>query len=232
MKRALVIGVATAWLMTACGPPHVAPFTPRHRKFADHDYAQRSPDARPSDGSLFSESTPGVLQDARAVAVGDILFVSIDESTNASGDASTTLNREGSMDANVTALLGLVPALKKSHPDIDPAQLISMMSKAGFAGDGKTTRKGELKGSIAVRVREMMPNGDLLVEGTKVVMINNEENHLYISGIVRSSDIGRDNSVLSSRIADAQVEFTGRGNVAQQTHRGWFAEFLDTVNPF
>lgn len=228
--------VATALLcsvaLAACGPPHIAPFTPRHRKFANHDYAQTDPSSQPTNGSLFSEATPGMLQDARAVAVGDILFITIDESTNASGDASTTLNREGSMDTNVQALLGLVPALKQSHPDIDPGQLISLMSKAGFAGDGKTTRKGELKGSIAVRVRERMPNSDLLVEGTKVVMINNEENHLYISGIVRSSDIGRDNSVLSSRIADAQVEFTGRGNVAEQTKRGWLTELLDSVNPF
>lgn len=232
MKRGLLLLGVWAVALAACGPPHVAPFTPRHRKFVEHKYAQTSPEAKPADGSLFSEATPGVLQDARAVAVGDILFINIDESTAASGDASTTLNRDSSMDANMQALLGLVPALKKSHPDIDPAQLISLMSSSGFAGDGKTTRKGELQGSIAVRVRENMPNGDLLVEGTKVVMINHEENHLYISGLVRSSDIGRDNSVLSSRIADAQVEFTGRGDVASQTKRGWLTEILDSVNPF
>jgi len=232
MRHVVLCCLACAIGAAACGPPHVAPFTPRHRKFVEHDYAQSAPDAKPTGGSLFSEATPGVLQDARAVAAGDILFITIDESTNASGDASTTLNREDNMEASVQALLGLVPAIKKSHPDIDPAQLLSMMSKSAFSGDGKTTRKGELRGSIAVRVRDTMPNGDLMVEGTKVVMINNEENHLYISGLVRSSDIGRDNSVLSSRVADAQVEFTGRGNVAQQTKRGWFTELLDSVNPF
>jgi flagellar L-ring protein precursor FlgH len=78
----------------------------------------------------------------------------------------------------------------------------------------------------------MMPNGDLFVEGTKVVMINHEENHLYISGVVRMTDIGPDNSVVSTRIAEAQVEFTGRGDVADQVERGWLTKILDSINPF
>ena len=76
------------------------------------------------------------------------------------------------------------------------------------------------------------PNGDLFVEGTKVVMINHEEYHLYVSGLIRSADIARDNSVPSSRIADAQVEFSGRGDVDDTTEKGWLAKILDTVNPF
>jgi flagellar L-ring protein precursor FlgH len=79
---------------------------------------------------------------------------------------------------------------------------------------------------------QQMPNGDLFVEGTKVVMINHEEIHLYISGLIRRADIAPDNSVASSRIADAQVEFTGRGDVADQVDRGWLTKILDWVNPF
>ena len=129
-------------------------------------------------------------------------------------------------------LLGLVPALKKSHPDIDPAKLLSLASTADFAGDGQTRRKGTLTASIAVRVAQQMPNGDLFIEGTKVVMINHEEIHLYISGLVRRADIAGDNSVASSRIADAQVEFTGRGDVADTVDRGWLTKVLDFINPF
>jgi flagellar L-ring protein precursor FlgH len=77
-----------------------------------------------------------------------------------------------------------------------------------------------------------MPNGDLFLEGTKVVLINNEEYHLYISGLVRPTDIAQDNSVLSSRIADAQIEFTGRGDLADQQRKGWLARLLDWANPF
>ena len=76
------------------------------------------------------------------------------------------------------------------------------------------------------------PNGDLFLEGTKVVLINNEEYHLYTSGLVRRADIGQDNTVFSSRIADAQVEFTGRGDIADQNRKGWFARTIDSLNPF
>ena len=77
-----------------------------------------------------------------------------------------------------------------------------------------------------------MPNGDLFLEGTKVVLINNEEYHLYISGLVRPTDIKQDNSVGSMRVADAQVEFTGRGDLAEQQRKGWFSRTFDSLNPF
>ncbi|MEO8877789.1 MAG: flagellar basal body L-ring protein FlgH, partial [Polyangiaceae bacterium] len=77
-----------------------------------------------------------------------------------------------------------------------------------------------------------MPNGDLFLEGTKVVLINNEEYHLYVSGLVRPTDIAQDNTVASTRIADAQIEFTGRGDIADQQRKGWGARLLDTLNPF
>ena len=232
MNRWLVALVASSLLLGACGPAHVAPFKPRQRKLDFGEYAADRADARPTAGSLFTEAVPGFLQDARALRVGDILFIKIDESTNASGDAQTELSRDVSNDINVKSLLGLVPAIQEQHPDIDPTDLISILAESDFNGEGKTSRKGELSGAIGVRVREVVPNGDLFVEGTKVVMINNEENHLYISGLVRTTDIGPDNSVSSTRLADAQVEFTGRGDVADQVERGWLTKVLDAVNPF
>jgi flagellar L-ring protein precursor FlgH len=132
----------------------------------------------------------------------------------------------------VDSLLGLMPAMKKAYPNIDPAQLLKMASSFDFDGEGKSERSGTLKGSIGVRVKQEMPNGDLFVEGTKVVMINHEEYHLYISGVIRPSDIEMDNSIDSSLIADARVEFTGRGDINDQNERGWLTKILDFVNPF
>jgi flagellar L-ring protein precursor FlgH len=128
--------------------------------------------------------------------------------------------------------MGLVPALKKAYPKMDTKNLFNYSSASTFAGTGSTARNGQLSGTIAVRVAREMPNGDLFLEGTKVVMINTEEYHLYVSGLVRPTDIQQDNSVLSSRIADAQIEFTGRGDVADQQRKGWGARLLDAVNPF
>ena len=218
--------------LLACRPAHIASFTPRQRLYNPGAYAQGDAKARPSTGSLFSDAVPGYLEDTRALRVGDLMMINIDENADASGAASTALNRASSGQTGFSALLGLVPALKKAYPKLDTKNLFNYSSTESFTGTGNTSRNGQLSGTIAVRVAREMPNGDLFLEGTKVVMINTEEYHLYVSGLVRPTDIQQDNSVLSSRIADAQIEFTGRGDLADQQRKGWGARLLDAVNPF
>jgi len=226
--------VAAVLLATAagCGPPHIKTFVPRHRKYEAGTYAQASPDASPGPGSLYSDARPGLLQDTRALHVGDIVVISIDEQADAKGDATTKLNKTTDRNAGADAVLGLLPALKRLNPEMDTSKLLQMAAASNFAGNGETTRTGTLSGSIAVRVAKQLPNNDFYIEGTKVVMINNEEYHLYISGLVRWTDVKTDNTVASSRIADAQIEFTGRGDMADQQERGFFSKALDTINPF
>jgi len=218
--------------LPACGPNHIQPFTARDRKYAPGEYAALRADARPSQGSIYSEAQPGYLEDTRALRVGDIAMVRINENAQAQGGATTNLKKNTSRSAGIDSLLGLMPAMKKAYPNIDPAELIKMASSFDFDGEGKTERAGQLKGMIGVRVKQELPNGDLFVEGTKVVMINHEEYHLYVSGVIRTSDIAPDNSVDSSLIADARVEFTGRGDINDQVERGWLTKILDFVNPF
>ncbi len=215
-----------------CGPAHISPLVPRERRYESGQYAVEQDQAKPARGSVYTEGMAGYLEDTRAVRIGDIVMVRIDEQANAKGGATTDLSRQSNRSLGMTALLGLAPAIRSAHPNIDPQQLISMMSDMNFQGDGQTSRDGALKGVIAVRVKQLLPNEDLFVEGTKVVMINNEEYHLYISGLIRPTDIEGDNSVPSWRLADAQVEFTGRGDIAAQVDRGWLAKVLDAINPF
>lgn len=230
--RAVVVVCGLSWLAYGCGPAHIAPFTPRERKYQNGEYEVQQDRAKPSEGSIYTEGMAGYLEDTRAVRIGDIVMIRIDERANAKGGASTDLDRQSSRKLGFDAILGLAPAIREAHPNVDPAQLIAMMSENNFSGDGKTSRDGVLSGLIAVRVKREMPNEDLFVEGTKVVMINNEEYHLYISGLIRPTDIEGDNSVASWRLADAQVEFTGRGDIAAQVDRGWFSKILDAINPF
>jgi flagellar L-ring protein precursor FlgH len=232
MTRLLLALIAVSWLSWGCGPPHIAPFTPRERKYDVGEYEVQQDRAKPAQGSIYTEGMAGYLEDTRAVRIGDIVMIRIDERANAKGGASTDLDRESHRRMGFDAILGLAPALRQAHPNVDPAQLISLMSENNFSGDGKTSRDGVLNGLIAVRVKRELPNEDLFIEGTKVVMINNEEYHLYVSGVIRPTDIEGDNSVPSWRIADAQVEFTGRGDIAAQVDRGWFAKALDAINPF
>jgi flagellar L-ring protein precursor FlgH len=228
MKRLL----CAALLLCACGPRHIRAFTPRERNYTPGKYAQVDPSKRPSKGSLFSDGIGGFLEDTRAVRVGDLVLIRLVEDSDATGESSTQLSRENKMDLGVSAILGLVPAITAAHPNIDPKQLLSFLTKGDFEGKGDTKRRGTLNASIAVRVAKELPNGDLYIEGTKVMLINNEEYHLYISGVVRPADIGPDNAVSSTRVADAQIEFTGRGDIADQQRKGWLSRTLDDVNPF
>lgn len=229
---ASLVLVGLAPLLGACGPRHIAPFKPRQRVYEAGAYAQETASARPANGSLFSEANAGWLEDTRAVRVGDFVVIQIDENANAKGGSTTNLKQESSASSGANALLGIVPALKKAYPDVDPSKLIEFASQSGFSGAGDTARNGALSGSIAVRVGREMPNGDLFLEGTKVVLINNEEYHLYVSGLVRRVDIAQDNTLPSSRIADAQIEFTGRGDIADQQRKGWLARLAEALNPF
>lgn len=224
--------IAAVTTFAGCGPRHVEPFTPRQRVYKTGEYAQLSQSARPSPGSLFSGATGGYLEDTRAGRVGDLVVIRIDESANASGGATTNLKRENESTSGTSAILGMVPALKRAYPSLDTSKLVEFATKNGFTGEGDTARKGQLTGNIAVRIARALPNGDLFLEGTKVVLINNEEYHLYVSGLIRPVDINPDNSVASTRIADAQVEFTGRGDLAEQQRKGWFSRMVDTMNPF
>ena len=225
-------GLLPVWVLAACGPPHISPFTPRERNYQAGDYAMQEDQARPARGSVYTEGIAGYLEDTRAVRIGDIVMIRIDEEANAKGGASTDLTRNSSRSLGMNSMLGLAPAIKSAYPNIQPEQLISLFSEMSFQGDGQTSRDGALKGVIAVRVKKHLPNEDLFVEGTKVVMINQEEYHLYISGLIRPTDIEGDNSVPSWRLADAQVEFTGRGDIASSVDRGWLAKVLDAINPF
>ncbi len=224
--------VALVVFALACRQPTLATHTPRQRNYTSGAYAQRDPSARPSNGSLFSDAMPGYLEDTRAVRIGDLVVVRIDEHADARGGATTNLRRESNVDMGVTNFLGLVPALRTAYPELDPTRLLQLASRSSFTGDGNTTRNGDLSGSVAVRVAREMPNGDLFLEGTKLVRVNNEQYHLYVSGLVRRADIAQDNSVPSSRIADAQIEFSGEGDVAETNRRGWLLRLLDVINPF
>lgn len=218
--------------LLGCGPTHIAAFAPKQRKYEEGQYAVQDEQAKPVSGSIYSEAVAGYLEDTRAVRAGDLVLIRINEDAAAEGGAQTDLTRQHKREAGLEGIMGLVPAIHEANPKIDPAKLFAIAAQTDFHGDGQTSRKGKLSGTIAVKVKKELPNGDLFVEGTKVVMINNEEYHLYISGVCRTADIARDNSVPSSLIADAQVEFTGRGDVADQVQRGWLAAFWDVVKPF
>jgi flagellar L-ring protein precursor FlgH len=110
--------------------------------------------------------------------------------------------------------------------------MLGLVGSSTFEGGGAVARSSRIDASITVRVRTVLPNGDLFVEGTKILMINDEELHIYVSGVIRPQDIEEDNTIASGRIADAEIEITGRGDLTDAQRRGWLAEILDEITPF
>lgn len=217
-------------VVAACAPRHIHPYTPRARNYEEGDY-QASP-TPVTQGSLWQDSSRGLFADFRATRVGDIVTVRIDETANASGDAATKLSHQADESFGMPNLFGFMSALTRAHPDLDPSQLLSLMSDSSMDGSGRTKRLSSARGVIAVRVKRQLPNHDLFVEGTKVILINDEELHIYISGVIRPEDIEQDNSVRSSLVADAQIEFSGRGAVTDSQNQGWLSRVLSKVRPF
>lgn len=233
MKRALVsmLVLAVGGVIAGCGEAaHIRPHLARHRDYDPGEYGT-APTAA-SSGSLWLGTSRGLFVDFRAAQVGDMVQVRIDENPRATGDATTETSRESSYSLGADGLFGLTAAITQAFPGLDPTEMLGLMSSSSFSGGGAVGRSSRIDASIAVRVRDVLPNGDLFVEGTKILMINDEELHIYLSGVIRPQDIAEDDSISSTRIADAEIEITGRGDLTDAQRRGWLAEILDEITPF
>ncbi len=208
---------------------HIAPYKPKHRKFDPGQFGNRT---GASGGSLYAEGAGGFLEDPIAGRVGDVLVIKVDEKDLASHQADTTLNKSDATSYGVPNAFGLVTALQKKYPGIDPTKLLATTSNQQFTGNGAVNRQGQITATLPVRVMQVLPSGDLFVEGTKVVMVGAEEHHIYMSGIVRRIDIADDDTVPSSRIADAEVEYTGVGDISDTQRRGWLSRIISKLWPF
>jgi flagellar L-ring protein FlgH len=229
MNRTVGLLLLALLLLPAC-TTHIRPFKPKVRNYKADKYATASD--RLNEGSLWSQSTDTLFTHRRSARVGDLVTIVIKEAANATDNAGTDLSRSSEVSLGVSAFAGAMKALAAAHPSIDPKVLVSAATKNNFSGKGATKRSGALQATLTARIKKVLPNGDLYLEGTKVVMVNEEESHIYVSGVIRPADIQADNSVFSGVIADAQVEYTGRGPVSDKQKPGWFSRLIDWVWPF
>jgi flagellar L-ring protein FlgH len=220
-RRPALMALATALAAAACA--HSEPYQPKTRSFEAGEYVERT---APKPGSLYALGSQGLVEDDRPSHVGDVIIIRVDESDSASHDSSTKLDRKSD------TALGFSGALEKISPKVDLKTLFGAESQYALAGSGQIQRRGQITASLPVRVKRTLPNGDLYVEGTKVVVVGGEERHLYVSGVVRPADVLGDGSVASSRIADAEIEYTGSGDASDQQKRGWMSRVLGWIWPF
>jgi flagellar L-ring protein precursor FlgH len=175
------------------------------------------------EGSLFSGENGRNMffVDLKARAVNDVLTVRIADVTSATGQANTNTSRASSIAGNLDNVFGYKPG------NVVEAQL-----KFGFDGKGTTTRKNALSATVTAVVREVFSNGNLFVEGSKEVIINNERQYITVTGVVRPEDIAPDNSISSDLLADARLVYSGRGVLSDKQRPGLLGRVIDLVWPF
>lgn len=185
-------------------------------------------------GSLWRDNVSAnfPFTDVVASLPGDLLTVLVFEDDSGAKTATTETSEEASVLEGISQFFGLPQQLQAKNPDINPAALIQADSEREFEGAGATSRSGQLKARMTVEVKAVSPAGNLWVQGDKVITVNNEDQHIVLSGWVRPQDITARNEVESWRLADARIDYYGVGPVGRQQEAGWGMIVLDWVWPF
>ena len=179
----------------------------------------------PTMGAIFSTSPHRPLfENRRARLVGDVITIKISEKTSASKSTKSSINRTGTMESNVARL----PLLKESTLGKFG---VSGSSNNQFNGKGETGSDNDFTGQLTVTVQQVMRNGNLVVSGQKQVGLNGNVDVLKFSGIVNPSTILPDNTVMSSLVADARLDFNGRGQIKEAQVMGWLSRFFLSFLP-
>ncbi|MCL2075724.1 MAG: flagellar basal body L-ring protein FlgH [Betaproteobacteria bacterium] len=227
MKRLFVFLTLSA-LLSGCS---TTPPTSVHQPMTARPEYRQVPQA--ANGSIFQDASARPLfEDRRARFVGDTLTVNIVESNRASADSSSNINRSGSVSAGVDNLsiypLDKVGAVRRMG-DLN----VSASSSNEFSGGGDVRNNNVFQGRMTVTVIDVFPNGNLLVSGEKQVAIGSQQEFIRLSGVVNPRDVlAETNSVDSSRIADARIEYKASGTMSEAQVMGWLARFFLSVLPF
>jgi len=222
VRVALLCGIAVASVVLAL-PAHARKKIDPHVQYAA-SYAPPAP-AAAADGAIFHAAAgyAPLTSGARAATVGDILTITLVEKTQALKSNSASTDRNAS--------IGLTPPPTGPLSFFKPSD-VSMSGGGKFDGKGAAAQSNQLTGEISVTVAEVYPNGNLLVKGEKLLTLNRGDEHIRISGIVRPADVGFDNRVDSTRVADAHITYSGNGEIARASTQGWLGRFFSRFSPF
>lgn len=178
--------------------------------------------ARANDGAIFQPaSAQALFEDYKARRVGDVLTVVLSEQTNARKSVASSTSR----DASVRLLDPLIAGRPVTRNGV-PILNTDVTAGQSFEGQGDAEQSNLLEGSVTVSVTEVLPNGNLVVQGEKRIRINHGEEYIRLRGVVRPVDISATNSVLSTQVADAELAYGGTGPVARSSAPGWLSRFF------
>jgi flagellar L-ring protein precursor FlgH len=207
-------------LMSACG------LLPAKQHKPDPVVARVLPPPTPrTDGAIYQAGQQMELfADLKARRVGDVLTIRLTESTNASKSAVTKT-------AKTTAVNNTGPTIfgKTITASGVPILTTTMNGADSFDGEGSSTQGNSLAGSLTVTVMEVQSNGNLVIQGEKTLKLNQGDEFVRVSGVVRRADIATDNTVTSDKVADAHISYSGRGVIDSSNRMGWLARFFNSA---
>lgn len=185
-------------------------------------------------GSIWREGLGDAYGDRRARGLGDIVTVNIVEEASASQEAETSTSRNSVLDAALDDVFGLpndfgIENFLKSGQPFSPS--IKGDYKRDFKGSGSTTRKETLVARVSAKVVQVLPGGNLFIQGRREIKVNREKQFIVLEGVIRPDDISPSNTVASTQIADAKIRYTGRGVLSDVQGPGWLARIMDWVWP-
>ena len=181
-----------------------------------------------SAGSLFSDEVGvNLYDDRRAYRAGDIITVTLNERTVSSKSAETKIDKDGKVDFGEDTILGKLVDIKGN------SLLTNLEQSRSFDGSGETDQQNRLQGSIAVTIADVLPNGLLVIRGEKWMTLTNGQEFIRISGLIRPDDVASNNTVSSTKVADARISYSGTGDLAAANKQGWASRFFNSsVWPF
>jgi flagellar L-ring protein FlgH len=243
---ALVV-LSAASLLAACSttvdkiqhigqPPSLSPIAvpPNIAAGAPVQLPQPASDFQPPQAnSLWQVGSRSFFRDPRAAKVGDLLTVQIAIGDQAKIANTTTRSTNASENASAPNLLGLESRLKGVLPGaVDPSSLVKLGSDSSNTGTGTVDRSETISLTVAAVVTQVLPNGNLVIQGQQEVRVNNEVRELSISGVVRPEDISNANTISHTQIAEARISYGGRGQITDVQQPRYGQQFFDIIWPF
>jgi flagellar L-ring protein precursor FlgH len=180
--------------------------------------------------SLFRSDARGFFKDQRAAQIGDILTVNviIDDKAQIANQSARgrTSSSEAGLGGGIGSLFNVVV------PDVEASAAIDVSSGINDSGQGSVNRSESLETQVAAVITQILPNGNLVIEGRQEIRVNFEVRDLIVAGIVRPEDIGADNTIESSKIAEARIAYGGRGQITDVQQPRYGSQILDAILPF
>ncbi|QJB57362.1 flagellar basal body L-ring protein FlgH [Pseudodesulfovibrio sp. zrk46] len=225
---AILLGVVS---LTGCAPKYEEQPMPI---LTPPVYEEQDPAANP--GSLYDTNRSEFLyDDNRATRVGDIVMVKVSETANTKLKSETTADKENTIATSVTAMpeTGLVGSIPLAGTlGAKAGTSIGASQSSEFSGNGETKQETTFEATVATRIVRRLPGNLLQVEGARRIRVNHETQFLVVRGLIRQRDISSDNSIPSTKLAEAQIEIYGQGVLADKQRPGWLSRILDNIFPF